>query len=329
MYYFYFDSGTTNTRAYLIKDSRIVQKAERPIGSRNCSLNHSNQILKDTLWELYQQLLRQEKICDKDIADIYLSGMVSCPSGLIEVEHLSTPVDLDTLRTHITPYFTESFGQRKLLIIPGVKTLPQGQKARLRNVEQVNNMRGEETEIFGILHRCPQLASGHSCIILPGSHTQAAFIENGVIADISSYVAGELYHSIVGHTILGSSVCGTEMTELLPDMICMGYESLNLYGFNRALYMVRTMELFSDAALAQRRSYLEGVINGSIINNLFQKLSHSRQLPCTIAIAGPHLQYQIYHAIAAVHFPQYPIMEIPLRDNLPFTVEGVLNLIHH
>ncbi len=324
MYYFYFDSGTTNTRAYLIHDKQITQKADLAVGSRNCSLNHSNQILKDSLLKLYHQLLEQEGIQDCDIASVFISGMVSSPSGLIEIEHLSTPVDLSKLKTHLVKYSMEEFGDREIFIIPGIKTLPQGQKASIETIALANNMRGEEIEIFGILHRHPELGKGHSCIVLPGSHTQVAFLTDGKIVDISSNVTGELYHSIVNHTIFGSSVCSQEKDSILPDMVCMGYRMLRQYGFNRALYIVRTMELFSDSTLTQRRSYLEGVINGGIIDVIVQMIQDPST---TIAVAGPYQQYQIYSSIIKQYFPEFCIVEIPVIKNFPYTVEGLLNFI--
>lgn len=323
MYYFYYDSGTTNTRAYLICNRTIVQKSSLPIGSRNCALMNNNTILKEALLELYQQLLMKEGITDKDVKDIYMSGMVSSPSGLLEVEHLSTPLDFSTLKKHIVSFPMPEFGGRNVRIIPGIKTLPQGQAATIQTITTANNMRGEEIEIFGVLHRHPELEKGRCCIILPGSHTQVAFLQDGSIIDISSNVTGELHHAIINDTILGSSITGNTKTDILPEMVCMGYETLHQFGFNRALYIVRSMELFADSSLAQRRSYLEGVVNGGVMDAISQAMS----LPCTIAVAGPHMQYEILSAIAGSHFPQFNMIEIPTSDSLPYAVEGLLKFI--
>ena len=39
MYIVYYDSGTTNTRAYLLRDGTILQKVSRPVGARNSALS--------------------------------------------------------------------------------------------------------------------------------------------------------------------------------------------------------------------------------------------------------------------------------------------------
>ena len=93
LYYFYFDSGTTNTRACLLKDRTIICRGDIPVGSRDSALHQDRTVLISALKQLYDQLLTKSGITDTQIAEIYMSGMISSPSGLKEIEHLSTPVD--------------------------------------------------------------------------------------------------------------------------------------------------------------------------------------------------------------------------------------------
>ncbi|CUQ34082.1 2-keto-3-deoxy-galactonokinase [Hungatella hathewayi] len=324
LYFFYFDSGTTNTRACLLKDRTIICRGDIPVGSRDSALHQDRTVLISALKQLYDQLLTKSGITDTQVAEIYMSGMISSPSGLKEIEHLSTPVDFKKLKSSIVVYYESQFFQRNVHIIPGIKTLPQGTTASVDTVVNANNMRGEETELLGILHRCPGLASGRSIILLPGSHTQAAFLLDGTIENISSTITGELYHALAGHTILGSSINGEKCTELLPNMVCMGYDIVHRYGFNRALYVVRSMDLFAGSTLAERRSYLEGVINGGVMDAI---VSVTQDKPATIAVAGPHMQYEIFSAFADKLFPQFKITEVPVTPSFPFAVEGFLSLM--
>lgn len=324
LYYFYFDSGTTNTRASLLKDGTILNHREIPIGSRNSALNQDRTILISALKQLYDQILFESGFTDSYIDNIYMSGMISSPSGFVEIEHLSTPVDYKKLKKNIATYYEAKFFKRNVHIIPGIKTLPQGVMASIDTIVNANNMRGEETELFGILHRCPNLAIGKSIILLPGSHTQVAFLFNGTIENISSTITGELYHALTGHTILGSSINGEKNTELIPHMISMGYNIVHKYGFNRALYIVRSMDLFTDSTPAERHSYLEGVINGGVMDAI---ISVTQNQPTTIAVAGPHMQYEIFSAFADKLFPQFKIIEVPVIPSFPFSVEGFLSLM--
>lgn len=326
LYYFYFDSGTTNTRAYLIHKGQIIGKGSIPVGSRDSALKHDKAVLMLALKKLYCKILQAGGITNKEVRDIYMSGMVSSPSGIVEIEHLSLPVDFNALKNNIVPYEDKEYFHRILYIVPGLKTLPQGVTASLDTVALANNMRGEEIEVFGILNRCPALGKGRSIIVLPGSHTQAAFLHDGVIENISSTVTGELYHAIVSETILGSSLKGDAGNmEIIPELVCMGYEIIHQYGFNRALYIVRTMELFAESTFAQRMSYMEGVLNGGVMDAVAQIMAGS---PGTLAIAGPPIQYLIFSALAEKFFPQFKIMEVPVQQDYPFSVEGFLGLLH-
>lgn len=324
MYTVYFDSGTTNTRVYLLDGQRIADRKSAQIGSRDSALHNDSSILVRELKRLYDELLTRNDLQEQDVSGIYMSGMISCPSGMVEIEHLSTPVSCEKLRQSIVSYEEKSFFGRTIHIIPGIKTLPQGQRATLETVEYVNNMRGEEIEIFGILHRCPQLACGNTIVILPGSHTQAVFLQDGTIIDMSSNVTGELYNAIVCETIISSSLTGQCDAPLEPAFIRKGYENLHTYGFNRALYIVRSMMLFTDATLAQRRSYMEGVLNGGVMDAILQTGAGA---PAQIAVAGPHSQYEVYCALGE-RFPQFTITEVPRDPAVPFSVEGLFQLLH-
>lgn len=275
------------------------------------------------LKKLYSQILDEEHIDEKHIQAIYMSGMISSPSGLVEVEHLSVPLDFQSLKKGIVLYEDTEFFHRTIHIIPGLKTLPRGMTATIDHVALANNMRGEEIEIFGILHRYPELGKGYSIIVLPGSHTQAAFLYDGSIVNISSNITGELYHAIISETIIGSSLTGELSGKLIPELVCMGYDSIHTYGFNRALYMVRGMDLFTESTLTQRISYMEGVLNGGVMDAILEIM---KDLPGTIAIAGSEKQYEVFSAFAEKLFPQFTMMKVQTSKDFPFSVEGFLCL---
>ncbi len=83
------------------------------------------------------------------------------------------------------------------------------------------------------------------------------------------------------------------------------------------------MLLFTDATLAQRRSYMEGVLNGGVMDAIIQTWSET---PAQLAVAGPHSQYQIYRALGE-SFPQLTITEVPQDPSIPFSVEGLFRLL--
>ena len=123
MYIMYYDSGTTNTRAYLLKDGAIVRSMAKAIGAKNSALERDNTRLVGELYSMYEKLLSDEQITGSDVSHVFLSGMISCPSGIVEVEHLPAPVDAGTLRENVAVYRDDRFFHRELEIIPGIKTL--------------------------------------------------------------------------------------------------------------------------------------------------------------------------------------------------------------
>lgn len=266
MYNVYFDSGTSNTRAYLLKDYDIIDVVKKNIGSKDSSIAGSNRVLIKGLKELYDQLLENNKIDDNQIEGIYASGMITSPFGIKEVPHLSTPISLEKLYKGIYTHYEPEFFKRDIHLIRGVKTIPDGFTADRYNIGDVNNMRGEEIEIFGILSGLPdEWKKGNTAIFLPGSHTHVAYVKQGVLHDILSNFSGELYHAISTSTILSNSIqCDTD--ELDEEMVLLGFRNLKEYGINRALYIGHATKIFNACNNLERKSYLEGVINGGVVS---------------------------------------------------------------
>lgn len=324
MFIVYYDSGTTNTRAYLIKEGKILRKLERQIGARNSALRNDSTILLQELSDMYTKLLVQEKITDTDVAHIYMSGMISSPSGIVDIEHLPVPVDKNRLKNAMVRFQENHYFKRTLEIIPGIKTLQYGVQIRPEAACKVNIMRGEEIEIFGILKANPELADGRCVLVLPGSHTQTVFIEHGCVTDLSSNITGELYKAIEKETILGASIEGGEPWEIHASMVCLGYKNVHDYGFNRALYILRVMDLFTEATLNQRRSYMEGVLNAGVMDAAAEAAGAGA---FQFAVAGDAIQCQVYKAFCENIYPRFRLTDVKTDGDMPFSVSGLLSLL--
>ena len=85
----YFDSGTTNSRIFVLEGGRILYHDKAGTGCRDAALAGDPSILTRALRRLYQNALDTLHIKDEQVRGIYLSGMATSPSGLQEVEHLS------------------------------------------------------------------------------------------------------------------------------------------------------------------------------------------------------------------------------------------------
>lgn len=320
----YFDSGTTNTRIFVLIDGKVVYTDKETIGSKDSALARDPMVLVKGLKRLYDRVLAALSLCDADIDAVYLSGMVSCPSGIHEVEHIPLPAGKEEIQKRIVEFSEEVVFKRHLYIVPGLKTIPQGVKVQPQEAVAVNNMRGEEIEILGVLYCCEETFPPAYLLLMPGSHTQVAVIRDGKIVDLISCVTGELFAAITKETIIGSSVVGGKT--LVPAMARLGCKILKENGFNRALYTVRSMELFSDTSPDDRKSLLEGILNAGIAQAVHAKLESLGKIRF-IAVYGSAYQTDVLKLVFEEFCPGRYTIEQVRQHKEPMSVYGMLNLL--
>lgn len=322
MYNIYFDSGTSNSRAYLLKDDNIIDKGKREIGSKDVSVAGSNSILLEGLKLLFDQMLERNNLSDKVIKNIYASGMVTSPFGIKKVPHLSTPLSREKLRNNVYNYFESEFFNREIKLIRGVKTVPEDFNVNRENFTSVNNMRGEEIEIFGMLAEVDSYISKDCCIFLPGSHTHIAKIKNSIMEDIISTFSGELFNAIKKETILSDSI-DLSLMDYDKEMILKGAEIVDECGLNRALYLVNTMQIFTDMTRKEKTSFLEGVLTGQIIKIFKKKWSAANN----IIITADKRMLQVYQVLLENECRSKNIISLVRGEGTSFAVRGFINLL--
>ena len=329
MYCVYFDSGTTNTRAYLIKDAKILDMVKSSVGSKDSSITGSNTVLLKGLKRLFEELLNKNGIDESQISDIYASGMVTSPFGIKEVPHISTPVSRKKLSDSTYVHYEQYFFKREIKLIRGVKTVSDDFNANPYTIADINNMRGEEIEVFGvILNLPPEWQNENIAIFLPGSHTHVAHIKNSELLDIWSTFSGELFHALSTGTILSNSVLA-DSGVIDPQMALLGLSNLHEYGFNRALYICHAMKIFDAADNLQRKSYIEGVIVGGIVfgfENIVEQRWKSVQ---RIVLAGRNSLTSIYEILLKDLMPNCAIMTIATDEKHSFAVQGFINIFNN
>ena len=304
MYDVYFDSGTTNTRVYIVDGAgRVVFKTEKAVGSKDAALANDRSLLARELYALYVSMLAEKGLSDADIRNVWMSGMVSCPSGIVEIPHICVPAGIQKLAESVCAYDENRFFKRTILFIPGVKSVPFETEITFSNVDAINNMRGEETEIMGIMSR---ITVPDTCVfILPGSHTQIAVVKNYEITNIVSTITGELFKAIKSGTILSASLEGIS-SGIDASMVRLGY-------------ITRALHLFTESTDGDRRSYLEGVLNGGVLQALHAAIGDAH---FDVFVCGSASQYDVLKAIADEYYPAYALKKIENDSALPFSVAG-------
>jgi 2-dehydro-3-deoxygalactonokinase len=188
---------------------------------------------------------------------IVLSGMIGSRQGWHEVAYVRCPARLIDLADAI--HRIDYPGLPAVMLIPGLDT---------RNDDGVPDvMRGEETQVFGALVQ-RNLTDG--TFVLPGTHSKWVHVRDGAIAAFATFMTGEVFAALCGHTILG---------RLMTDKAgCHGNDSF-LRGVRAStgeggpgallnqIFSARTLGLFDMIPGNGVRSYLSGLLIGSEIRS--------------------------------------------------------------
>ncbi len=267
----YMDSGTTNTRAYLILDGKPAAACSAPVGTRQSSIAGSNAVLLQGLKALYDRLLRENGLADQDIEEIWMSGMVTNNWGIVDVEHMSLPLDAAKAARESYRCFEDRFFHRELRLIRGAKTTAPGKSISLEELEYVGNVRGEEIEILGLIGAEPDIDA--FLAVMPGSHTHVCYVKNGQICDILSCFTGELHAAVMTETILSGELTHEDIP-LQREYVMRGYDYLKKYGFVRAIYIMHASRVFDVCSNDVRTQMISGILAGGVVDLTAKKTAH-------------------------------------------------------
>lgn len=320
-YVLYYDSGTSNTRAYLLdQEFQICGMAKKTVGSKDSAIAGSNQVLIQGLKELYDEILSENALQDADITAIYASGMITSPYGLKEIPHLTIPITVQDFADSLYCYREDTLFHRDIYLVPGLKTVND-------DFSFVNNMRGEEIEIIGAVEELKSVAKVRDvALIMPGSHTHVTYIRDDKVMGIISNFSGELFYALKEDTIL-APVLTMDHPELDEDLVRKGVENLQRFGFNRALYICHAMRTFGKGTPAQRFSYGEGVINGGVRESLEYYCEHFWPECRTVVMVADEFMYRLFSII----FEGSPwidqVLWLPISPTKSYAVSGLKKIV--
>ena len=259
------DGGTTNTRACLVRGSRVVAKAARGVGVRNVAIEETTVSLQAAVKECIEEILQRSGHSSVDIDLICASGMLTSNVGLREVSHVPVPAGLDELATRVTAASFSEIIPSPIYLVPGVKTRPKG--TAIEDLSQLDMMRGEEVEVLGILeltgHRGPLY------VVLPGSHTKLLKIDsrNRIVGSYTT-LAGELMQALAERTVLASSIEWPASDPPLWNDLEAGTRFVNRYGLLRGGFAVRLADVLTGMSERRCAWFFVGMVVGSDLLDL-------------------------------------------------------------
>jgi len=183
------DWGTTNRRAVLVSTAgELLAEHADDEGALRCA---------GRFRESLEALLAQLGAGEADVP-VVMAGMVGSGVGWQVVPYLPGHTPLAELGRRLEPV-AEAPAGRRWYIAPGL---------RLDDADGgVDVMRGEETQLFGALHRLgPGAADGD--YVLPGTHSKWVRLREGRVVELRTYLTGELYALLREHGTLASALQG-------------------------------------------------------------------------------------------------------------------------
>lgn len=250
--YITIDGGTTNTRISLCRDHTIADTVKYNVGAGKAIENKT--ILRDTLRDGISEILTRNGVSENDITCILASGMLTSEFGIYKLDHIEVPAGIGELRDNMEKAVLGDISDIPFVFVRGVKTSSD-------DFDRMDMMRGEETELMGIIgDDC-----GECVYILPGSHSKIIKTdENGKITELTTMLTGEMIAALSQNTILKDALDISE-SSLNIEYLMKGFEYCREHGINKAAFKVRVLKnMFSKTADEVYSFFMGAVLCGEI-----------------------------------------------------------------
>lgn len=253
--YIAIDGGTTNTRISLVKNREVVDTVKLSMGARTCIEN--GDMLKTEIKRTIETLLKNHS--ENDVTCVLASGMITSEFGLCSLPHIETPAGINELHSSMHRTVLEDISPIPFVFIRGVKVPAE-------SFENADVMRGEETELMGLI----KLEYGKCIYVLPGSHSKIIRTdESGKIVDFSTMLTGEMIYSLSQHTILKDAV-DLSVCELNKEYLLRGFDYCREDGINKALFKTRILKNIFGCSKEETYSFFLGAVLSQEIEQIIK-----------------------------------------------------------
>ncbi|WDY59192.1 2-dehydro-3-deoxygalactonokinase [Pseudomonas sp. PSKL.D1] len=299
------DWGTTSLRAYKLAaggqvlDQRslcsgIMQlpKASRLIGGEPCTDG----------FELAFDEACGDWLDQQPGLPVIACGMVGSAQGWREAAYRDTPANVATLGASLQT--VRSRRGTDVHIVPGVI-----ERSQLPNV-----MRGEETQVLGVLQSLAQDASADVLIGLPGSHSKWVEVAEGCITRFDTFMTGEVFAILCEHSILGRTQqqCAAFDAQAFDRGVRVATSAEGDIGPLSTLFSARTLGLTGELPATAQPDYLSGLLIGHELSALAatqRRRRNSLHLPAVVLIGNASLCSRYSRVLDALGFAQVTLAE--------------------
>ncbi|WAI84830.1 MULTISPECIES: 2-dehydro-3-deoxygalactonokinase [Achromobacter] len=344
------DWGTSSLRAYRLDDTgRTLDTRHLPWGIMRLPQPLQDGAASTALsgFDLAFEQACGDWLRAEPTLPVIACGMVGSAQGWQEAAYLDVPVDLERIGTLLTVVDRSSAGPNAtpVHIVPGLI-----QRHGLPNV-----MRGEETQVFGVMFdqagglaaqpgaapdagldarpdaspdAKPDPASGPTSdsnpiaapadtvlIGLPGTHSKWVNARHGRVTHFDTFMTGEVYAALRGHTILGRTMSDAPATNKQADDqadkqaekqankqadiaadsgafmrgVKVAGAPAGRAGVLSTIFSTRALGLTGELPSTSQADYLSGLLIGHEIAALAQMLREQGELPRIVLCGDPAL----------------------------------------
>jgi len=230
------DWGTTSFRAYRMADDGTIQ--DRRTAALGIMQVENGAFADALAAQIGPWLADGER-------NVLMCGMIGSRQGWVEAPYLPCPAGAGEIAGALAGV---AFPDADVRIVPG---LIHADTAGVPDV-----MRGEETQLVGAL---PAIGT-EGLVCLPGTHAKWVRIVRGRIAGFSTFMTGEVFSALRGHTILGRMMAEAPQDDAaFADGLA---RSAAPGGMLHHLFGVRALGLSGRLADTASASYLSGLLIG-------------------------------------------------------------------
>ena len=307
------DFGTTSTRVWVVEHGDVKASSSRRSGARDVVRTKDRSELLGRIRELADEALAAAGSTWEAVEAIVAFGMITSELGLEEVPHLEAPVGPRMLAAALVERRYGDALPAPVHLVPGVRS---GGK----ELELADFMRGEETEVAGLL------ALGEPdppfLYISTGSHTKFVAVDREGRIDWSlTTLSGELLLALQRETILAELI---DLEAPPTDLAALeeGARFVERAGLSRALFGARLLNRMRGVSVSFCSDFLHGAVAGADLLSLRRAAESRGGLPDRVAIGGQGTLGDAYrHLLQA----QWGVAELR-RFDVPLGALGAWNL---
>ncbi|WP_213877447.1 2-dehydro-3-deoxygalactonokinase [Pseudomonas sp. dw_358] len=294
------DWGTTSLRAYMLgSHGQVLEQRALSYGIMQLPTppRPISGALADNGFELAFDEACGDWLRAQPTLPVIACGMVGSAQGWVQAPYCPTPARVADLGAAMVRVRTRS--GVTLHVVPGI----------VQNSALPNVMRGEETQVLGLLQGLPADTRNEPLLVgLPGSHSKWVRVVEGCIQQFDTFMTGELFAAVSAHTILGrTQELGGPFDGVAFDRgVHTALSTEGDIGPLSTLFSARTLGLTGQLPGSAQADYLSGLLIGHELRSLGEVLRarmKSSRLPDVVLIGNDQLCERYRRALQACDFP--------------------------